>query len=343
MAEVDDVKDMGRVPPEMELSGLIGGMQVTQMIYVAAKLGVADHLEDGPKSSAHLAELVEADPPALYRLLRSLASLGIFAEGEEKVFGLTALAQPLRTGGPLRAWAIMSGEAWNWGAWGDLLHSVKKGEAAFAHAFGVGLFDYLAMHPEDGEVFNDAMTSGTRETIEAFLAVYDFSNIKNVVDVGGGHGILVAGLLRTHPDLRAVIFDRPQVVAGARSLLEAEGVAERAQFIEGDFFEAVPKGGDLYILKNIIHDWDDDRAIAILRNCRKAMASEGRVLLLERVLPAGREPHPGLIADINMMVMVGGRERTEDQFRELFAQAGLKLTRIIPTESRVSMIEAVPA
>ena len=327
----------------MELSGLIGGMQVTQMIYVAAKLGITDHLQDGPKSSAQLADLVGADPRALYRLLRSLASLGIFTEREEKVFGLTALAEPLRTGGPLRAWAIMSGEEWNWGAWGDLLHSVKTGEAAFAHAFGVGLFEYLAAHPEEGEIFNDAMTSGTRETIEAFLAVYDFSNVKTVVDVGGGHGILVAGLLRTHPHLRAVVFDRPQVVEGARSLLEAEGVAERAQFIEGDFFEAVPQGGDVYVLKNIIHDWDEDRAIPILRNCRRAMASQGRVLLLEHVLPAGSEPHPGQIADITMMVMVGGRERTEVEFRELFEQAGLKLTRIIPTESRVSVLEGVPA
>ena len=343
MVETAEAEDVGRIPPEMELAGLIGGMQITQMIYVAAKLGIADHLQDGIKSSAQHAELVEAEPRALYRLLRSLAGLGIFTEGEGKVFGLTPLAEPLRTGGPLRAWAIMSGEGWNWGAWGDLLHSVKTGEAAFPHAFGVELFEYLAAHPEEGEIFNDAMTSGTRETIEAFLAAYDFSNVKNVVDVGGGHGILVAGLLKSQPDLRAVIFDRPQVVEGARSLLEAEGVADRAEFVEGDFFESVPQGGDVYVLKNIIHDWDDDRAIAILRNCRSAMASQGKVLLLERVLPAGREPHPGLIADINMMVMVGGRERTEDQFRELFAQAGLKLTRIIPTESRVSMIEAVPA
>jgi SAM-dependent methyltransferase len=343
MVEVEEARDADRVPSEIELSGLIGGMRVTQMIYVAAKLGIADHLQDGPKSSAQLAELVEADPRALYRLLRSLASLGIFAEGGEKVFGLTALAAPLRTGGPMRAWAIMLGEGWHWDAWGDLLHSVRTGETAFAHVFGVGMFEYLAAHPESGQIFNDAMTSGTKEIVEAFLSAYDFSNFKNVVDVGGGHGILVAGLLKTHPHLRAVIFDRPEVVEGARSLLEAEGVVERGRLVGGDFFEAVPEGGDVYVLKHIIHDWDDDRAGAILRNCRRSMRPQGRVLLLEYVLPAGSEPHPGQIADITMMVMVGGRERTEDEFRELFEQAGLRLTRIIPTESPISVLEGVPS
>ncbi|MCJ2531950.1 MAG: acetylserotonin O-methyltransferase [Candidatus Thermoplasmatota archaeon] len=343
MVEVEDAKDVDRVPPEMELSGLIGGMRVTQMIYVAAKLGIADHLQDGPKSSAQLAELVGADPRMLYRLLRSLASLGIFAEREEKVFGLTALAEPLRTGGPMRAWALMLGEGWYWEPWGDLLHNVRTGETAFAHVFGVGMFEYLTAHPEEGQIFNDAMTSGTRGITEAFLSAYDFSNFKKVVDVGGGHGILVAKLLRTHPHLRAVIFDRPEVVEGARSLLEAEGVMERGQLVGGDFFEAVPEGGDVYVLKHIIHDWDDDRAIAILRNCRRAMGSQGRVLLLEYVLPAGSEPHPGQIADITMMVMVGGRERTENEFRDLFEQAGLRLTRIIPTESPVSVLEGVPS
>ena len=343
MVEVDEAKEGDRVPPEMELSGLIGGMRVTQMIYVAAKLGIADHLQDGAKSSAQLAELVEADPRALYRLLRSLASLGIFAEREEKVFELTALAAPLRTGGPMRAWAIMSGEAWNWDAWGDLLHSIRTGETAFAHVFGVGMFEYLSAHPEDDQIFNDAMTAGTKEIVEAFLSACDFSQFKKVVDVGGGHGILVARLLRTYPDLRAVIFDRPEVVEGARSLLEAESVMERGQLVGGDFFEAVPEGGDVYVLKHVIHDWDDDRAAAILRNCRRAMGSQGRVLLLEYVLPAGGEPHPSQIADITMMVMVGGRERTENEFRELFERAGLRLTRIIPTQSPINVLEGVPA
>ncbi|MEE9197583.1 MAG: methyltransferase [bacterium] len=343
MGEVEDARDVERGSPGMELPELIGGMQVTQMIHVAAKLGIADHLQDGPKSSAQLAELVEADPRALYRLLRSLASLGIFAETEGKVFGLTALAEPLRTGGPARAWAIMYGEGFYWGAWADLLHSVRTGKPAFGHVFGVEAFDYLAGHPEASQIFNDAMTSGTRENVEAFLAAYDFSNSKTVVDVGGGHGILVAGLLKAHPHLRAVIFDRPEVVQGARSLLEAEGVVERSQFAGGDFFESVPEGGDLYVLKHVIHDWDDERAAVILRNCRRAMGSQGRVLLLEYVLPSGNEPHPAQMADITMMVMVGGQERTEDEFRDLFGQAGLKLTRIIPTDSPVSLLEAVVA
>ncbi|MEE9593525.1 MAG: methyltransferase [Thermoplasmata archaeon] len=343
MGEVEDPKETERVPPEMELSRLIGGMGVTQMIYVAAKLGIADHLQDGPKSSAQLAKLVEADPRALYRLLRSLASLGIFSQGEEKFFGLTALAEPLRTGGQMRNWAIMVGARWFWDAWGDLLHSVRTGETAFGHVFGVGPLEYLTAHPEEGQIFNDAMTSGTKKFVEPFLSAYDFSKFKKVVDVGGGHGILVAGLLRTHPHLRAVVFDLPEVIEGARSLLEAEGVLERSRLVGGDFFEAVPEGGDVYVLKHIIHDWDDDRAIAILRNCQRAMGSQGRVLLLEGVLPAGSEPHPGQIADIIMMVMTGGQERTENEFRGLFEQAGLKLARIISTESPISVLEGVPA
>ena len=333
------------VPPAETLGGMILGFEATQLIYVAAKLGIADHLSDGPKTSDELARSVGAHPRSVYRLLRALTTLDIFAEAGDGRFELTPLAEPLRTDGPdsMRTWAIMWGEEWTWRAWGDLLHNVTTGENAFGRAFGMGLFEYLQRNPGAADTFNRAMTHGTRGTLEALSKGYDLSGTTRLVDVAGGHGLLIVSLLRENPDLCGVLFDLPSLIEGARGLIEAEGVADRCELVAGDFFESVPEGADAYLLKWIIHDWDDDRAVAILKNCRRAMRDGGRVLVVERIVRSETDAGPTRRADITMMVLPGGQERTEPEFRALLEAAGLRLSNVVETDSDLSVIEGVPA
>ncbi len=330
----------------MMLLQLASGSWIGQAVHVAAKLGIADLLEDGPKSPATVAGAIGAHAGALHRLLRALASLGIFAEDADGRFALTPLAEGLRTNAPgsLRAYAIMMGEEWHWRAWGELLHSVRTGQPAFEHVFGCHVFTYFGEHPEAAGVFNAAMTSRTGQETAAVIAAYDWPVSGTIVDIGGGQGALLNAILARSPEARGVLFDLPHVMAAAREFIGRTGLADRCELAAGDFFEQVPKGGGLYLLKRVIHDWEDERAIAIMRSCRAAMGETSRLLVIEHVLPPGNAPSWGKLLDLQMLVLTpGGRERDEATFRALLASAGLRLERIIPAGPTASLIEAVPA
>jgi hypothetical protein len=323
---------------------MIMGFRITQMIYVAARLRIADLLNDGPQTADTLAQATGTHAPSLYRLLRALAGQGIFAEDEHGRFALTPLAEPLRTGvpGSQRPAALVFGEPVRWGLWGNLLYSVTTGEPAFQHMHGTTMWEYQAAHPELNTNFNDFMTANTTYQAASVVAAYDFSPINTLVDVGGGHGMLIAAILQANPGMRGILCDAPHVVSGARPTLEAAGLVDRCELEECDFFSSVPKGGDAYILKFIIHDWDDEHALAILRTVRKAMPDDGRLLLVENVIPPGNSPHPGKLGDLQMLLALGGRERTEAEYGALFGKAGFRLTRTVPTQGQLSIIEATP-
>jgi O-methyltransferase/methyltransferase family protein len=337
-------------PPDAEspssavvLRRMIDGYRFTQLLYVVAKLGIADLLRDGPKRSEELAQAVGAHPRTLYRVLRALASLGVFVEDEAQGFHLTPLAQLLRTDVPesLRALAIFYGEEWIWHAEGALLYSVRTGKAAFHHVHGMSPFDYYRQHAEAAAGFNAAMTNLSGHELAAIIAAYDFTEMATIVDVGGGQGALLAEILKTCPHMRGILFDLPAVVESAQPFLTAAGIAERCTCVAGDFFQRLPGGGDAYILKRVIHDWDDAQAAAMLTQCRQAMPAHGRLLLMERVIPPGNTPSVGKLADITMLVHYGALERTEAEFRGLLEAAGFTLVRIIPTQTSLSIIEGV--
>lgn len=321
------------------------GFEVTQLVYVAAKLGIADHLKTEPRSSDELAGLVEAHPGTLYRLMRALSSLGIFHEREDGLFEGTPLSEPLREDAPnsARMWAIMSGEEWMWRPWGNLLHSVRTGETAFNSTFGIGMFEYFCEHIEAGSIFDNIMSISTSGISYELAHSYDFSNTGLIVDVGGGHGLLLAAILSANQGIRAILYDAHQVLNSAQKILEASRISDRCEMVGGNFFESVPSGADTYIMKWIIHDWDDRRAVRILKNCRAAMAIGGKVLVIEHILEPGNQPTREKRSDIMMMVMPGGQERTETQFRSLFEAAGLRLKKVIETSVGLSVMECIAA
>jgi hypothetical protein len=336
----------GELSPRDALLRMTNGYQVSQAIHVAATLGIADLLKDGSRSADELAEATGTHAPTLYRLLRALASVGVFAEQSDSRFGSTPLAEHLQTDAPgsLRAWARLIGQPYFWSAWGHLLHSVNTGEPAFPDLHGTNVWEHRTAHPEEGEIFDAAMTGLSAPVAEAVAQSYDFSGIGVLADVGGGEGGLLATILAANPALRGVLFDLPHVVAAAGALLERAGVADRCEVVGGSFFETVPEGADAYLLKSIIHDWDDAAAIEILRTCRAPMADTGRLLVVEPVIRPGNEPDRAKFSDLNMLVMLGGRERTADDFERLYAEAGFRLTTIVPTGSPpFNIIEGVPA
>ena len=322
---------------------LLGGYRTTQMLYVVAKLGLADQLSSGPKSPAELASTTQTQEQALFRLLRSLASIGVFAEREDGRFELTPLAATLRSGveASLRPFALSYGEAWWWDGFRELLHSVKTGQPGFRRAHGVDLFEYLNQHPDDASTFNANMSAATQEEAQAVVEAYDFSRTNLLVDVGGGLGTFARAVLSRHPRARAIVFDQPSVVAGGDAVIAASGLAGRLEFVGGSFFAQVPDGADTYSLKDILHDWDDDQCIRILGTVRKGMRRPSRLLVIERVIPRGNEPFPGKMVDITMLVMTGGQERTAEEYGRLLRRAGLTIVRIVPTDSGSSVIEAV--
>jgi hypothetical protein len=333
----------GTAAPSDQLIQMISGFWVSRALYVAAQLGLPDHLHGQPRTAAELAGLTGTHAPSLYRVLRALASVGVFVEDDAGRFASTPVAETLRSDvpGSLRAFAIseLGGDHYN--AWGDVLHSVTTGGIAFDHVYGVPVWDYYGANPEVARVFNDSMTGLTRMIEAAVLQAYDFSRFAHAIDVGGGHGGFLSAILRANPRARGTLFDAPQVIDGARPRLVAEGVAGRCEAVGGDFFASVPPGGDLYTLKMIIHDWDDEKSLAILKNCHRAMAPGGTLLVVDTVIPPGNTPFLGKFIDLIMLVMTGGRERTEDEFRALYAAAGFRLTRVIPSPSPVSVVEGV--
>ena len=334
---------MSETSPRDALLRMTNTFQVSQAIYVAATLGIADQLEDGPKSVDELAETTGTHTPTLYRLLRALASVGIFIEIDGR-FSLTPLAEYLRTDTPgsLRAFVMLIGQQSFWRSWGHLLHSVRTGESAFHKVYGMAPFEYWADHPEEDAVFKAAMTSLSSGVVDAVVRSYDFSGIEVLLDVGGGEGALLAAILAANPSMRGILFDQPHVVGSVGALLERAGVADRCEVVGGSFFEAVPTGADSYLLKSVIHDWDDDAAIEILRACRAAMDDGGKLLVVERVVRPGNDPDPAKFSDLNMLVIPGGQERTAEDFELLYAEAGFKLSNIIRTGSVYNIIEGTP-
>ena len=343
MSQASESHDGDIAQAEAALQQMTNGYWATQIIYVAAKLGIADLLKDGPQHIQALAQATGTHAPSLHRLMRALTGLGVFVEDEDGAYEATALGRCLVSGNPgaLRARAILSGEGW-YTAWGGLLHSVRTGEIAFNHILGMPYFDYLASNPETAVTFNEAMASSTEGVARAVAEVYDFSRASTIVDVGGGTGAFLAGILKVNPHAGGILFDRPNVVGGAHELLTSAGVADRCEVVAGDFFEMVPSGGDVYILSFIIHDWDDDRSVTILKKCRRAMADDARLLLIEQVVPPGNQASLSKLYDLHMLVLHGGRERREDEFQALLSASDLQLARIIPTRTPRSVIEARP-
>jgi len=332
---------MSEVPAPVALIQMMTGYWIAKSIYIAAELGIADLLQDGPETSEELAVACGAHGASVYRLLRGLASVGIFQEIDGKRFTLTPTAALLQSDvpGSMRALARMYGGE-QYQAWGEALHSVQSGQPAFNHVYGSTYFDYFAQNPEAAAIFDDAMTGWTTQVAHAAVAAYDFSSAKTVVDVGGGEGILLATILRANPSSRGILFDLPHVISRASGLLQRTDVGDRCETVAGDFFRSVPAGGDTYLLAQILHDWDDERSRTILENCHRAMRPGGKVLILELVIPPGNEPFFGKWLDLHMLVMVTGRERTAVEYHELLASAGFQLTRVIATESGASIVEA---
>jgi len=329
------------------LARLIGGASLARMISVAAEFGIADLLANGPRTCTDLAAATGTDSTALYRLLRALASQGIFSEVGDHQFDLTPLAQLLRSDvpGSLRALALFQNDDWYWQVYRALPYSVRTGAPATEHLWGKGLFAYLEEHPDAAQRFDAGMASRHDESNASLAARFDFSGVGTLVDVGGGNGSLLATVLQAHPSMRGVLFDLPRVVQGAPVRLAAASVAERCRIVGGDFFESVPAGGDAYVLSNVLHDWHDDRAAAILRNVHQAMQGRGRLLVVnEQVIAPANEPHPGKLGDI-IMLLIGGRERTEAEWRSLFEQAGFEFVGItpLPTRTGAGVLEGRPA
>jgi len=333
------------LPPHAQLIQMGAASWVSATVYAAAKLGIADHLAAGPKSAAELAGATRTHAPALHRLMRTLAGLGILTERHEQRFALTPLGEALKTGAPGSARATLiafCGEAF-WHSWEEIVYSFETGKTGFEKAHGMPLFEYLAQHPEEASYFSEAMVGFHGAEPPAVATAYDFSGVKTVVDVGGATGNMLAAILSSHLEPRGVLFDRPHVVCDAPSLLKARGVEERVTIEAGDFFETVPAGGDAYLLSHIIHDWNEDQCLTILGHCRKVIKPDGRLLIVETVLPTGDTPHQGKVQDMVMLVIPGGQERTEAEYGSLLGKAGFRLSRVVPTASVVSVVEAVPA
>lgn len=327
------------------LHRLVNGYQVSQAIYAAASLRIADALAVGPRSVEELSAETASHPPSLYRLLRALASIGIFHELEGKIFSLTSLGDCLRSDAPesLHSWANFVGRPYYWNAWGQLLHSIRTGENAFEQLYDTNVWEYRTRHPEEGAIFDNAMMSLTKTVNRSLIEAFDFGRFGAIVDVGGGNGALLANLLSTYPSLNGVLFDLPHVVASANQVLGPAGVAGRCLIEHGDFFEAVPEGGDGYVLKAIIHDWEDDASVAILSSVGKAMPQDGTLLVIERLLgPANEEPE-AKFSDLNMLVSPGGRERTIDEFAALFEAADFRIAGTTATTSGFFVIEGLRA
>jgi hypothetical protein len=335
---------MTKIPPPQAMNQLLTGYWISQALYVAAKLGIADLLTPGARAVEDLATATQSHPPSLYRLLRALASVGVFSQDGQGRFMLTPLAQCLRSDlpGSQHALAIMCGEE-HYRAWGELLYSVQTGQTAFDKLYGMPVFDFLSRHPEQAKIFDAAMVGVHGRETAALIEAYDLSGITVLADIGGGNGSLLTGVLQKYPALRGILYDLPAVAQRAKANLQSAGLAERCQVIGGSFFESVPSGADAYLMRHIIHDWDDAKATTILRNVHRAIGKEGRLLVVEDVIPPGNEPSFGKLLDLTMLVVPGGKERTEDEYRALYKAGGFDLTRIVPTKAGVSVIEGEKA
>jgi len=330
------------IAPHQQLDQMITGYWSSQAIYAAASLGIADLLTAGPQTAEQLATATETNAGALYRLLRALASVGIFAENAQQEFALTPLAECLRgdVPGSKRALAMMSGDE-HFRAWGEILFSIRTGKTSFDKVFEKPFFEYLPEHPDKAQIFDQAMTGIHSRETDVILQSYDFSEMKTLLDIGGGNGSNITSILNKYPDMQGTLFDLPHVVERAQPHIEQSGLSNRCHLVGGSFFESVPEGADAYFMRHIIHDWDDEKSLTILRNCHTAMPENSKLLVVDSVIPAGNEPFAGKFLDLVMLLIPGGKERTAEEFRSLFEQAGFELIRIIPTESELSIIECI--
>lgn len=329
--------------PRQQLLGMITSYWVAMAIHVAAKLKLADLVNAGPKTAHDLAQLTQTQPQPLYRLLRALASVEIFAEDAQGRFGMTPIAECLLdVHGSQRAVALMMGDE-HYASWGELLYSVQTGKPAFDHIYGKPIFNWLSEHPEEAKIFDAAMTGFHGSETQAMIEAYDYTGINTLVDIGGGNGTVLIEVLKKNPVMKGVLYDLPGVIERAKSNLATAGVASRCQTIAGSFFESAPPGGDAYQMRHIIHDWTDEQCHTILSHVRKVIPKTGRLLVIEMVIKPGNVPQPAKWLDLNMMVIPGGRERTEAEYRDMYAKAGFTLTRIVPTPTEVSVIEGKPA
>jgi len=337
--------DQQEEQPAATLMRLVSGFQVSQAISVASELGIADLLGDSPRDADQLAATTGSHPRSLYRLLRALAGAGVFREDPDGRFALTPLGDCLCSDatGSVAPLAVFFGQPDYWQAWGDLRHSVQTGEYAFRHVHGMSPWEYRVRHPEAGAVFDQAMTGRSWAEAEAALAAYDFGRFGTVVDLGGGQGAFLAALLARHQGTRGVLFDQAHVVARAQPLLEAAGVADRCRIEAGSIFESIPEGGDAYVLKRVLHDWEDEDALAILRMCRRVIGADQLLLIIDWVISQGPEGAAAKLFDLAMLVSPGGRVRTRDEWAALLRATDFRLANIYPTRAGEHVIEATPA
>ena len=335
--------------PSIELMRLVTGAWAARLVHTAVELRVADHLADGPRDIDFLAAQTRAHAQSLARLLRALTAIGVLHETEERLYSLTTLGVTLRSNvpGSMRAWVLLAFSDDQGTAWEALSHAVRTGELAFRHIFGTDMWTRLAERPDAARLFDEAMQSLTQGANGRLITNYPFEKFDWIVDVGGGNGSLLMPVLERHPAMRATIFDLPHVADAARSRIAAAGLSDRCEAAGGDAFVAVPAGADAYVLKGVIHDWEDKEAIAILRTCRAAMSDGSKLILIERILPEQIDPDDALtrakfIHDINMMVNPGGRERTEAEFRNLLSQAGLRLACVLAMPGPLAVMEVDP-
>jgi ubiquinone/menaquinone biosynthesis C-methylase UbiE len=335
---------VGADAAHLRLAEMVMAIWPARAIYAAAELAIPDHLAGGALHVDEISRLTACHAPSLRRLLRALGSCGVVTEVSPDCFGLTALGSALRTDAPgsTRALVMTIAGGWQWTAWGNFLHSLRTGQSGLLKSSGLDLFSYLAAHPQEHACFNQAMIGIHGATASAVADAYDFSALDSIVDVGGGTGTLLKTILKATSHPRGVLFDLPETAKEAREAIAKEGLAGRCTVADGDFFESVPQGHDCYILAHVLHDWTDAEAIAILRNCRRAISQKGRLLIVEAVLPEGDTPHHGKLMDLLMLAVTGGVERTGREFAELLTATGFKLERIISTSTHQSIVEATP-
>lgn len=330
--------------PQAQIIQMVGGHIVTRAMYVFAELGIADLLKDGPQSAEAIATSAGAHAPTLYRLLRTMAGLGFVTEAEGRRFALTPLGEAMQSDAPglARSMVRLIAGPFGWRVLGEFPHSVKTGEAGSEKALGQSIFEYMTTAPQEATWFNEMMIAFHGAEPAAVAAALDFSGIQTIVDVGGGTGNLLTTILLANPGVRGVIRDLPHVAPQARALIASRGLSDRCTVSEGSFFDDVPDGADAYVLSHILHDWDEASCLKILGACRRAMMPGSRLLVVEMVIPRGNDFHPSKLSDMIMLAFTpGGCERTAEEYAALFAKAGLKLTRVVPTASAVSVVEAV--
>ena len=330
------------LPPEAQIVDMIMAQLGARLINLAVRLSLPDYMAEGPRSAEELAAVTGTHAPALYRILRTMAAMGIFTEGNGHRFGLTPLGAALQSGTPSHATALLMGGDFVTRSMDNLLFSAQTGTTAFAKSFGKPLFDWLSDHPVEASLFNQTMVGFHGTEPPAIAAAYDFSGFGTIADIGGSTGNLLTTILSHHAGPRGILYDLAHVVREAPALIRQRGLADRVRIEPGSFFDSVPAGADAYILSHIIHDWNEAQCLTILGNCRRAMNPGGRVLIVEMVIPEGDVPHPGKLLDIVMLAIPGGEERTAGQYAELLGKAGLRMTRVVPTTSLVSVVEAEP-